>query len=179
MGLPRDPPGELNILKDQPIAQKLLPLHECLRYIPGMDYSPAPEIDHEILRIIEILGLDHIPPERVRAIRSRGSRSRRIIARCHGLPKALQTGLTLPAHYVIEVVSEKFDRLPEEERIKTLIHELLHIPRVFGGGFRNHDYVRQKRVNMLYERYRQKSGGGHAETHRFAESGQEMEGPGL
>ena len=122
-----------------------------------MEYFSAPEIDDEILRIIRLLAWDHIPPQRVRAIRSRGTRSRRIIARCHALPKALQTGLSLPAHYVIEVLSEKFDRLSEEERIKTLIHELLHIPRVFGGGFRNHDYVREKRVKQLYEQYRKNS----------------------
>ena len=122
-----------------------------------MEYFPAPEIDHEILRIIRSLGWNHIYPDRVRAIRSRGTRSRRILARCHGLPKALQTGLSMPAHYVIEVVSEKFDRLSEEEQIKTLIHELLHIPRVFGVGFRNHDYVREKRVKQLYDQYRKNS----------------------
>jgi predicted metallopeptidase len=119
-----------------------------------MEYWPAPDIDEELGRIIRSLDLNHIRPGRVRAIRSRGTRSRRILARCHGLPKALQTGLNLSAHYVIELVSENYDRLTEAEKAKTLIHELLHIPRVFGGGFRNHDYVRDRRVNQLYERYR-------------------------
>ncbi len=122
-----------------------------------MEYLPAPEIDEEITRIIRSLEMDHIHPERVRAIRSRGTKSRRILARCHGLPKALQTGLALPAHYVVELVSENYDRLTEAEQTKTLIHELLHIPRIFGGGFRNHDYVRERRVNQLYERYMQRS----------------------
>jgi predicted metallopeptidase len=154
-----------------------------------MEYHPVPEIDQEILRIVESLGWDYIDTSRVRAIRSRGSRSRRIIARCHALPKALQMGLGLPAHYVIEVVSENFDRLSEEDQTKTLIHELLHIPKVFGGGFRHHDYVRQKRVNRLYEEYKKKSlpaaaikeskEEGHAETHRFAEGGRTMERPGF
>ena len=118
-----------------------------------MEYFSAPEIDDEILRIVRSLEWDHIHPQRVRAIRSRGTKSRRVLARCHGLPKALQTGLALPAHYVIELVSENYDRLSEEEQTKTLIHELLHIPRVFGGGFRNHDYVRDRRVNQFYEQY--------------------------
>ena len=118
-----------------------------------MEYLPAPEIDEELARIIRSLEMDHIQPGRVRAIRSRGTKSRRILARCHGLPKAIQTGLSLPAHYVIELVSENYDRLPEAEQTKTLIHELLHIPRIFGGGFRNHDYVRDRRVNQLYEQY--------------------------
>ena len=118
-----------------------------------MEYHPAPEIDEELARIVQSLEMDHIQPGRVRAIRSRGTKSRRILARCHGLPKAIQTGLALPAHYVIELVSENYDRLTEAEQTKTLIHELLHIPRIFGGGFRNHDYVRDRRVNQLYEEY--------------------------
>ena len=118
-----------------------------------MEYAAAPDIEGEIARIIRSLALDHIDPLRVRVIRSSGTRSRRILARCHALPKALQTGLQLQAHYVIELVTENYDPLPEPEKTKTLIHELLHIPRAFGGGFRNHDYVRSRRVNQLYEKY--------------------------
>jgi len=119
-----------------------------------LEYFAAPDIDEELARIIRSLEMNHILPGRVRAVRSRGTRSRRILARCHGLPKALQTGLNLSAHYVIELVSENYDRLSRSEQAKTLIHELLHIPQVFGGGFRNHDFVRDRRVNQLYERYR-------------------------
>jgi len=122
-----------------------------------MDYQSAPDIDEELARIIRSLEWDHVDPRRVRAIRSRGTKSRRILARCHGLPKAIQTGLALPAHYVIELVSENYDRLSEAEQTKTLIHELMHIPRIFGGGFRNHDYVRERRVNQLYEEYLRKT----------------------
>jgi predicted metallopeptidase len=118
-----------------------------------LDYLPAPDIDEELGRIIRTLVWDHVDPRRVRAIRSRGTKSRRILARCHGLPKAIQTGLAIPAHYVIELVSENYDRLSRAEQTKTLIHELMHIPRIFGGGFRNHDYVRERRVNQFYEQY--------------------------
>jgi len=118
-----------------------------------VEYFPAPDVDEEISRIIRSLAMNHIDPHRVRAVRSRGTRSRRILARCHALPKALQTGLNLPAHYVIELISENYNPLPDSEKTKTLIHELLHIPQVFGGGFRNHDYVRSRRVSQLYENY--------------------------
>lgn len=118
-----------------------------------MEYVPAPEVDEEVARIIAFFQWDHLDPKRVRTIRSYGTRSRRILARCHALPKAMQTGLALPAHYVIELVSENYDRLSDVEKTKTLIHELLHIPATFGGGFRHHDYVREKRVNRLYEKY--------------------------
>lgn len=120
-----------------------------------MEYIPALDVEEEMLRIISSLSLDYIDTKRVRVIRSRGTKSRRILARCHALPKALQTGLDLPASYVIELVTENYNRLPDSEKTKTLIHELLHIPRAFGGGFRNHDYVRARRVNQLYEKYLQ------------------------
>ncbi|MGH7274461.1 MAG: putative metallopeptidase [Nitrospiria bacterium] len=118
-----------------------------------MEYFPAPDVEEQIGRIIRSLAMNHIDPQRVRAVRSRGTRSRRILARCHALPKALQTGLNLPAHYVIELITENYNPLPDTEKTKTLIHELLHIPQVFGGGFRNHDYVRSRRVSQLYEEY--------------------------
>ncbi len=119
-----------------------------------MFYSPAPEVEAEIARIVAVLELSHIDPARVRAVRSRGTKARRILARCHALPRALQTGLRIRPHYVIELLSENYDPLPAAEQTKTLIHELLHIPHTFGGGFRNHDYVRARRVNRLYEKYR-------------------------
>ncbi|MBI3994408.1 MAG: metallopeptidase [Nitrospirae bacterium] len=122
-----------------------------------MEYQSAPDIDEELARIVRSLGWDHVDPGRVRAIRSRGTKSRRILARCHGLPKAIQTGLAIQAHYVIELVSENYDRLSETEQTKTLIHELMHIPRIFGGGFRNHDYVRARRVDHFYEQYLKKT----------------------
>lgn len=118
-----------------------------------MEYRPAPEVDEEIARIIAFFKWDHLDSKRVRTIRSYGTKSRRILARCHTLPKAMQTGLGLPAHYVIELVSENYDPLSEKEKTKTLIHELLHIPVTFGGGFRHHNYVRAQRVNRLYEKY--------------------------
>jgi len=68
--------------------------------------------------------------------------------------KIWQRALGLPAHYVIEVISERFDRLSDEDRVKVVIHELLHIPRSFGGGLRPHrGYVTQRRVNDYYRRF--------------------------
>ena len=40
-----------------------------------------------------------------------------------------------------------------EDKEKTLIHELLHIPGGFSGGFRPHKgYVERKIVNKLYKK---------------------------
>ena len=116
-------------------------------------YGDAEDIRNSIKDIIFKLELDHINLDRISCIRSKGSGSRGVIARCHALPKIMQKGLNCGAFYVIEVISERFDNLSEEERIKTLIHELLHIPRAFGGGFRHHDFVNEGMVDKFYRNY--------------------------
>jgi predicted metallopeptidase len=90
---------------------------------------------------------------RIACIESSGSKAKRTIARCHALPRVMQTALGKKAHYVIEVISEQFQKLSREQQDKTLIHELMHIPKAFGGGFRQHDYVCTKNVDKMYERF--------------------------
>ncbi len=53
--------------------------------------------------------------------------------------------------YLIEVIHERFDKLPKDEQIKTIIHELMHIPKTFGGGFIHHDVVCEDNVKVVYE----------------------------
>ena len=118
-----------------------------------ISYTPAPDIHQRISHITQSLQLGHIDLSRVRCLRSRGSGSRRTLARCHTTSRALQAALPLPAHYIIEVLSETFDRLSPEDQTKTLIHELLHIPRSFGGGFRHHDFVCARTVEKFYTQY--------------------------
>jgi len=66
----------------------------------------------------------------------------------------MQLALNQKPHYVIEVISEKFDKLSKEEQTKTLIHELMHIPHSFGGGFRAHKpYVTWKKVERMYKQF--------------------------
>ena len=118
-----------------------------------MKYSKAPDIESEVQKISGRLGMPH-DISRVICVRSTGSKSRRTLARCHSMSKAVQTALGIEAHYVIEVVSENFDRLPEDEKTKTLIHELMHIPKTFGGGFKGHRVVNRKSVEQMYSRYK-------------------------
>jgi predicted metallopeptidase len=69
------------------------------------------------------------------------------------LGRIWQEALRRPPAYIIEVISENYDPLPEEEKEKTLIHELLHIPKGFSGGFRPHKgYVDRKTVELLYKK---------------------------
>lgn len=112
-----------------------------------------------LLEIARTLGMEHIDLSRVVAIRSQGSKAKKTIARCYGLPKVWQNALGLEAHYIIEIISENFDRLSGEEKEKTLIHELMHIPRSFGGGFRHHNpHVNARTVEAMYSRYRKAKG---------------------
>jgi predicted metallopeptidase len=112
--------------------------------------------------IAESLGFFHVVPQFVFCIRSRGSTSTRTIARIHGLGKVWQETLNLPPSYVIEVISERYDRLTEEDKEKTVIHELLHIPKAFAGGFRPHKgYIDHETVEHLHRTFRkQKQSGG-------------------
>ncbi|MBI5061678.1 MAG: metallopeptidase [Candidatus Aenigmarchaeota archaeon] len=117
-------------------------------------YHPAPDIEARIKEIKNRLVMEHVDLERVKCVRSRGSGSRRLLARCHALPRIMQFALDSKAHYVVEIVSEQFDSLSEEEQTKTLIHELMHIPAAFGGGFRHHrPYVNRRTVEAMYKKY--------------------------
>ena len=116
-------------------------------------YQLAPELQ-EIVNEISMLIFPHVRLDSVVCIRSFGSSSRGTIARCHALGKAMQLGMGLKkGFYVIEVIHKRFDKLPEVDKIKTLIHELMHIPKSFGGGFIHHDVVCERNVEIEYERY--------------------------
>jgi predicted metallopeptidase len=108
----------------------------------------------EAVNEIALLLFPHVRLDRVSVIRSYGSSSRGTIARCHALGKAMQLGMGMKkGFYVIELISKRFDKLSEIDKIKTLIHELMHIPKSFGGGFVHHNYVNEKNVDIEYERY--------------------------
>jgi predicted metallopeptidase len=119
-----------------------------------MKYNTAPDLKEKAISVINKLGLDHVKSESFECIRSKGSSTKRVLARCHGLNKVMQLGLKREAFYVLEFLSERFDKLSEEEQTKVIIHELMHIPKAFGGGFRHHDFVTDKNVEKLYKKYK-------------------------
>jgi len=122
-----------------------------------LEYVEAPDVKELADEIVDSLDLFHVVPEFVHCYRSKGSRSKRIIARIHGLGTIWQEALRRPPTYVIEVISEAYDKLSEEEKEKTLIHELLHIPKGFSGGFRPHKgYIDKKRIERLHKRLLEK-----------------------
>jgi predicted metallopeptidase len=70
------------------------------------------------------------------------------------MSKVLQIAMQMKAFYVLEFLSERFDRLDDKEQEETIIHELMHIPKNFGGGFRHHDHVSEKNVRAMQKQYR-------------------------
>ena len=121
-----------------------------MKYIYAEDIQKASE---EISKLL----FPHVKLERIKCFRSHGSSSRGTIARCHTIGKLLQKALDTEAFYALEFISERFDNLSEEEKIKTIIHELMHIPQTFGGGFRHHDHVCERNISKSYKIYKEKS----------------------
>ena len=122
---------------------------------PLMQYFNASDVKETASRITEVLGWKHININRMRFIRSRGSRSKYVLARIHGFPKVFQKALSMNPHYIIEVIGEKYDLLSPDEREKTLIHELLHVPKGFQGGLLPHkNYITKRKVEKLHKLYR-------------------------
>lgn len=118
-----------------------------------MRYEPAPDVEALAKKIARTLGMDWLDFKRIHFLRTYGSKSR-AIARVSGLPKVFQITMGVPAHYVVEVIAERFDRLGESEKERVIIHELLHIPKSMGGGYRHHDYVNRRRVEALWREYK-------------------------
>jgi predicted metallopeptidase len=119
----------------------------------GIKYELANDIQERVNEIAKVLFF-HVKLDSVVCLRSYGSLSSNTIARCHALGKAMQLALGRnKGFYVIEVISKRFDKLSYEEQIRTLIHELMHIPKSFGGGFIHHNIVCTKNVEREYQRY--------------------------
>jgi len=119
-----------------------------------MQYFPDKNLDQEVSEIVSRLNLTHISLERTKCVKSLGSKSRYTLARIHTLSKIFQKTFNQRPFYIIEVISENFSKLSEEEKTKTLIHELLHIPRSFGGGFRHHrTHVNKRAVEKAYREF--------------------------
>lgn len=117
-------------------------------------YEIADDIQERFADIVRTLNLDHIDLNKVVCVRSYGSSTRRVVARCHGMSKVLQIAMRIKAFYVLEFLSERFDKLDDKEQEKTIIHELMHIPKNFGGGFRHHDHVSEENITSIQEQYR-------------------------
>lgn len=111
---------------------------------PKYQYEVAPDVQADLEEIVRLMPdeFPHVDTRRVICYRSRGSTAR-IYARIWSLPGIWQAALGIEAHYVIEVV-ERYDKQPKEEQEKTLLHELMHIPKTFSGALVPHNCFGKK-----------------------------------
>ena len=103
----------------------------------GIDWEKAPDIQKRVNSILQDLDADWVDDKRIYCFRSYNSKSR-ARARIWGLSRIFQMALNIKPAYVIEVLSEKFDNLPESDQDKILIHEIAHIPKTFSGSLLPH-----------------------------------------
>ena len=115
-------------------------------------YEPLPCLCNIIRMIVEALpeAFGHVRTGRVYCVASRGHRGASL-ARIHGMSPAWAAVGLGPA-YLIEVVEENYAPLPPQERVRVVIHELLHIPRTFSGALRPHGRLVNERAVRRLER---------------------------
>ena len=103
----------------------------------GLVWQKAPDIKKRLNSFKNKLSLDFLNLERIFVYRSFNSSSK-AYARTWGFPRIWQISLSQEPAYVIEVISEKFDKLLASEQDKVLLHELAHIPKNFSGSLLPH-----------------------------------------
>lgn len=102
-----------------------------------MKYEKAPEIKQQIGLLVKKLAFKHVKLVNIHCIRSLDAKTR-AVARIWGMSRLFKEVAGLEPHYIIEVNSKRFDKLDVREQMKTLIHELMHIPKTFSGALLPH-----------------------------------------
>jgi predicted metallopeptidase len=102
-----------------------------------MQYKLAPEIKRQVRVLIKELKFTHVKPNQIWCIRSFDAKTR-AYARIWGMSRLFHEVAGLPPTYIIEVINQHFEKLSERDKLKTLIHELMHIPKTFSGALLSH-----------------------------------------
>lgn len=122
----------------------------------SVSWELDPEIERRSLELIKTLELEWLSYGRIFYYRSQNSKAR-AYARTWGLPKLWQRTLGVEPAYIVEVISEHFDKLSEDEQDKVLLHELTHIPHNFSGALVPHTRHKKgsfhDKLDILVERY--------------------------
>lgn len=117
-----------------------------------VDWLEASDIKKRVDKLVNKLELSWIKKDRIFCMRSSTSTSR-AHARIWGMSRIWQMALDTKPSYIIEVLSNRFDKLAKSEQDKVLIHELAHIPKNFSGSLMPH--VRKKGSRNFNDRVRQ------------------------
>jgi len=119
-------------------------------------WQKAPDVKKRFLNLIKKTDINWLKTEDIYFYRSTSAQTR-ACARIWGLSRLWQRTLKKNPSYIVEVISERFDKLGETEKDKILLHEINHIPRNFSGALVPH-IRRGKRsfhakLKKLYENY--------------------------
>ena len=113
------------------------------------------KLRQRLKKTIKEAGVNWVKTSRVFTYRSQNAKTR-AYARIWGLSRIWQKALKEDPAYILEVISEKFDRLSNHEKSKVLLHEVAHIPKNFSGALVPH--IRRgkgnfnKKVNKLIKK---------------------------
>ena len=114
------------------------------------------KLKKQLKKTIKEAGVDWVKTSRVFTYRSQNAKTR-AYARIWGLSRIWQKALKIEPSYILEVISEKFDKLSDFEKSKVLLHEIAHIPKNFSGALVPHTRRRKgsfrDKLKSLYEVY--------------------------
>ena len=123
-----------------------------------MEVKAAPDVSKLVRILVGRLPFSYIKPGAITCMRSSGATSR-ARARIWSFPKIWQAALAHPAHYIIEVLSQHFDHLSDDDKIRVIIHELMHIPKNFSGALVPHRGIHKridhKNVEKFFQMYKE------------------------
>ena len=100
-------------------------------------WEKAPDVNRRLKGITSKIDLEWKSKPKIYCFRSYNSKSR-AYARIWGLSRVWQMALDENPSYVVEVLSEKFDKLRDSQKDEILIHELAHIPKNVSGSLLPH-----------------------------------------
>lgn len=102
-----------------------------------IEWIEAPDIKKRVHFLVEKLNIDYANPDEIYCFRSVNTNNR-AIARIWGFNKIWQIALKREAAYCLEVISERYDKLPTNKQDEVLLHEIAHIPKNFSGALLPH-----------------------------------------
>jgi predicted metallopeptidase len=112
--------------------------------------------------IADKLGWNYLNTEQIRCVFSKNSSAKRVLGRIWSTPRIFSEVFETKPLYVIELLEGRYTQLSEKDRVKVLIHELLHIPKTFSGALSPHKQMARtlncKTVDSLYYEYLNRSG---------------------
>jgi predicted metallopeptidase len=128
----------------------------------NLKFKRAYEEEALVKDIVEKFNWNYLNTEQIRCVFSKNSSARRVLGRIWSTPRIFSEVFETKPLYVIELLENRYTRLSERDKIKVLIHELLHIPKTFSGALSPHTKMAKTlnctTVDSLFNEYMRLSG---------------------